>query len=165
MRFIDKIAVTFSFAAIAMAAFALPGNAATIQDAAQQPTYHWPEGIECDDSIPTPREFFGFDIGVRHLDHAKVAGYVRKLAEVSDRISIEQYATTHGGRPLLMLTITSQENRDRLDEIRELHHGMAKPDSGEVDAEAIADLPAIINMGYGVHGDESSATNLSLIHI
>ena len=159
MRFIDKIALTFSFAAIAMAAFALPGNAATIQDAAQQPTYHWPEGIECDDSIPTPREFFGFDIGVRHLDHAKVAGYVRKLAEVSDRISIEQYATTHGGRPLLMLTITSQENRDRLDEIRELHHGMAKPDSGEVDAEAIADLPAIINMGYGVHGDESSATN------
>ena len=159
MRLFRKIAVTFSFAAITMVAVALTANAATIQDAPKPPTYHWPEGVECDDSIPTPREFFGFDIGVRHLDHAKVAGYVTKLAEVSDRISIEQYATTHGGRPLLMLTITSQKNRDRLDEIREQHQAMAKPDSDEGDEEAIADLPAIINMGYGVHGDESSATN------
>ncbi|WP_075082214.1 M14 family metallopeptidase [Mariniblastus fucicola] len=137
----------------------LPGFSATVQDDSPRSTQHWPDGVECDESIPTPREFFGFDIGFRHLAHAQVADYVRKLAEVSDRISVEQYATTHGGRPLLMLTITSQENRDRLDEIREQHFKMTKPDASEIDEDAIEELPAIINMGYGVHGDEPSATN------
>ncbi len=138
--------------------------AANSQTAAQEaqherPTQHWPAGVECDDSIPTPREFFGFDIGYRHLTHAQVADYVRKLAEVSDRISVEQYATTHGGRPLLLLTITSQKNRDRLDEIRETHVKLTKPDSDDIDPDVFDSLPAVINMGYGVHGDEPSATN------
>ncbi len=144
---------------ITVVAFGTHRNA-TCQEAKQSsPTYHWPEGVECDDSIPTPREFFGFDIGHRHLSHAQVADYVRKLAEVSDRISVEQYATTHGGRPLLMLTITSQNNRDRLDEIREAHHKLTKPNSADAESVSLDSLPAIINMGYGVHGDEASATN------
>ena len=123
-----------------------------------QPTSFWPEGVECDDSIPTPKQFFGFDIGFRHLAHAQVAGYVKKLAEVSDRISIEQYGETHGGRPLLLLTITSKENRQRLDEIKSKHRRLTKPNSAKIDT---ADLPAVINMGYGVHGDEPSGTNSS----
>ena len=159
MRLIGKIALSFSLAFIVSTVAAAPGKSATPQNATQRTTEHWPEGVECDESIPTPREYFGFDIGVRHLNHAQVAGYVRKLAESSERISIEQYATTHGGRPLLMLTITSQKNRERLDEIRELHHAMAKPNADEDGDESLEDLPAIINMGYGVHGDESSATN------
>ena len=123
------------------------------------PTQYWPEGVEYDDSIPSPKEFFGFDIGYRHLSHAQVVAYVRKLALSSERVSIEQYATTHGGRPLLMLTITSAQNRERLQEIRDQHYRMTKPGSAKVDAESIKNLPAIINMGYGVHGDEPSATN------
>ncbi len=124
-----------------------------------KPTQHWPEGVEVDDSIPTPREFFGFDIGYRHLTHAQVADYVRKLAEVSDRISVEQYATSHGGRPLLILTITSRKNRERLEQILDTHVQMTKPNAHTVDPKTLDSLPAVINMGYGVHGDEPSATN------
>lgn len=123
-----------------------------------RPTQHWPEGVDFDASIPTPKEFFGFDIGHRHLTHAQVADYVGQLSESSDRISIDQYATTHAGRPLLMLTITSPENRERLDQIQESHRQLTKPDS-EVDSAEVDSLPAVINMGYGVHGDEPSATN------
>ncbi len=119
-------------------------------------TVFWPEGIQCDDSIPTPESYFGFDIGFRHLSHAQVAGYVKALASASDRISIQQYAETHGGRPLLLLTITSPENRNRLNEIRKSHRMLAKPNADRIELE---NLPAVINMGYGVHGDESSATN------
>ena len=121
-----------------------------------KPTSFWPEGIEFDDSIPTPKQFFGFDVGFRHLAHAQVAGYVKLLAESSDRVTIEQYAQTHGGRPLLLLTITSQENRKRLGQIKKAHRQLTKPNSAGVD---ISSLPAVINMGYGVHGDEPSATN------
>ena len=122
----------------------------------KKPTYFWPDGIEFDSAIPTPKEFFGFDIGFRHLSHAQVADYVRKLSEVSDRITHQQYATTHGGRPLLLLTITSKSNRERLLKIRQSHRMLTKSNADRVE---IDDLPAVINMGYGVHGDEPSATN------
>jgi hypothetical protein len=124
-----------------------------------KPTQFWPDGIDYDESIPTPKQFFGFDIGFRHLTHAQVADYVRKLAEVSDRVTVQQYAKTHGGRPLLLLTITSEENRKRLNKIRKTHRKMTKPDEEEVSAAELDSLPAVINMGYGVHGDEPSATN------
>lgn len=124
-----------------------------------KPTQHWPDGVDFDESIPTPKSHFGFDIGHRHLDHAQVASYVRALAAASNRISIQQYATTHGGRPLLLLTITSTQNRNRLDEIQDLHRRLTKVDAANIAPAEIASLPAIINMGYGVHGDEPSATN------
>ncbi len=120
------------------------------------PTSMWPDGVAVNPSITTPREFFGFDIGERHLSHAQVASYVRLLAQESPRISIEQYAATHGGRPLLLLTITSKENRQRLSEIQREHRQLTKANSDRID---LTDLPAVINMGYGVHGDEASATN------
>jgi hypothetical protein len=122
----------------------------------ESPTSMWPEGVAVDPSITTPREFFGFDIGERHLSHSQVASYVRLLAQESPRISIEQYAATHGGRPLLLLTITSEGNRQRLDEIQQMHRRLTKANADRVD---LGELPAVINMGYGVHGDEASATN------
>jgi len=125
-------------------------------DSDELPTSMWPEGMAVNPSITTPREFFGFDIGERHLSHAQVASYVRLLAQESPRISIEQYAATHGGRPLLLLTITSKENRKRLNEIQRAHWQLTKENSERVN---LSDLPAVINMGYGVHGDEASATN------
>ncbi len=124
---------------------------------AVRPTTFWPDGVEVDDSIPTPKQHFGFDIGFRHLRHHQVVSYLKALDAASDRISIEEYGRTHGDRPLLLLTITSQKNRDRLDEIQKAHRKLAKPQLADnVDLD---DLPAVINMGYGVHGDESSATN------
>ncbi len=120
------------------------------------PSAFWPPGVEFDPEIPTPRQFFGFDIGVRHLSHAQVVSYVSKLAEVSDRVTIQQYAQTHGGRPLLLLTMTSDANRKRLPEIQAAHRQLTKSNSNRVDTTT---LPVVINMGYGVHGDEASATN------
>lgn len=125
-------------------------------DSSAKPTYFWPDDVEFDSAIPTPKQFFGFDIGFRHLSHAQVADYVRKLSEVSDRITHEQYGTTHGGRPLLLLTITSLGNRERLEEIQQSHRKLTKRNSDDIEIDS---LPAVLNMGYGVHGDEPSGTN------
>ena len=155
-RLQNTLSIVFLFCAVAFGGLCEASGQEAKRDL---PTQYWPEGVAFDDSIPTPREFLGFDIGYRHLSHAQVAGYVRKLAEVSDRFSVKQYGSTHGGRPLLMLTITSQQNRERLDEIREAHRKMTKPNGDDGEPESFDSLPAIINMGYGVHGDEPSATN------
>ncbi len=124
------------------------------------PTGYWPEGVACDPGIPTPEQFFGFDIGVRHLTHDQVVGYAREIARISDRVSVQQYGMTHGQRPLMLLTITSQQNRRDLKQIRTAHRQLAKANSSRV---SLDDLPAVINMGYGVHGDESSATNGAML--
>ena len=83
------------------------------------------------------------------------------VAEASDRVTIEEYARSYGGRPLVVLTITSPENHVDLDGIRERHVALCDPDqAGDID---IADEPVVIHLCYGVHGDESSATNASPI--
>ena len=127
----------------------------------KRPTAYWPEGVEHSTEVTSPIEQFGFRVGQRHLDHAKLVGFLKQLASESDRFQIEQYGTTHGGRPLMLLTISSPENLERLDEIKKSHKQLANPKkSGEVSFD---DLPAVINMGYGVHGDEASATNCSAL--
>lgn len=136
-------------------------TAAVVETAPQQrsderPTSYWPAGVTFDAAIPTPQQFFGFDIGVRHLSHAQVVSYVTALAEASPRITLQTYAKSHGGRPLLLLTITADENRQKLSQIQQAHRRLTKPNSDQVE---LGDLPVVINMGYGVHGDEASATN------
>ena len=126
-------------------------------DSKDVPNRYWPADVAFDPAVPTPSEVLGFEIGQRHLNHSQLVQYLQELADHSDRVTIEQYARTHGQRPLLLLTITSARNRQRLEEIRQQHRQLAQPaKAGQVDTR---DLPAVINMGYGVHGDEPSATN------
>ena len=121
-------------------------------------TMYWPKDFAVNKQIPTPKEFFGFEVGFRHLRHDQVAAYMQELARVSDRITIQQYAQTHGGRPNLMLTITSPENHGQLPELRRKHRQFSKPQG---DMPSMDGIPVVMNMGYGVHGDEPSATNTS----
>lgn len=125
------------------------------------PTSYWPKSVSYSDAITPPKKFFGFEIGQRHLEHAQLVAYMQQLAKESDRIHLAQYGKTHGGRPLLLLTISSPKNLGRIQEIKKSHRQLANPKfSSDVD---IANLPAVINMGYGVHGDEASATNCSAL--
>ena len=120
------------------------------------PTVFWPKDVSFDPSIPTPRQFFGFDIGHRHLRHDQVVEYIQALAEATERIRVSQYGRTHGGRPLLLATITSPENHQRLPEIKRAQKSLAGPKADQV---PIDELPVVMNMGYCVHGDEPSAGN------
>lgn len=127
------------------------------QETVNRPTSCWPEDTKFNAKITTPSEFFGFEVGQHHLTHTQVVRYLETLAEESDRITIERTGKTHGGRPLILLTITSSKNRKNLDEIQQQHYRLTKPEL--TDDVNTSKLPAVINMGYGVHGDESSATN------
>ena len=126
------------------------------------PTRYWPTDVTWDPAVTTPQEFFGFDIGDRHLFHHQVVSYLQLLAEESPRIQIEEYGKSHGHRPLLLLTISSEENLANLDSIQAAHRRLAQGDNaGAAEAPSTKTLPAVINMGYGVHGDEPSATNVA----
>jgi hypothetical protein len=109
--------------------------------------------------VPTPEEYFGFQVGQRHLEHHQLVGYLRRLAEVSDRVSLVEYGRSHGHRPLVLLAITAPENHQRLEEIRQQHALLATPGLSGADQVDLDQLPVVVNLGYGVHGDEPSASN------
>jgi hypothetical protein len=109
------------------------------------------------DAVTEPADYFGFGVGERHLTHAEVYGYLRLLAEQSERVAMEPYAVTHGGRPLVQLLITDTANLSRLDALRQKH--LTSVLDGREDPEA----PLIISFNYGIHGNEPSASNAAVL--
>lgn len=128
-----------------------------LQAQLKQPlTYYLPD-ITYDKNIPTPEEFLGYQIGEWHISHDQQLAYMRKLAELSPRIVLNEISRTYEGRPTVNLIITSEKNHERLDEIQEQHLALNDPSrSPEVD---IKDMPVVLYQGYSIHGNEASGGN------
>jgi hypothetical protein len=84
-----------------------------------------------------------------------------ELAKISDRAVWEEYAKSYEGRPLGHLIISSPENIKNLEQIRQQHLVLCEPSKS--DQINIVNLPVFIKLGYGVHGNESSAQNASAL--
>jgi hypothetical protein len=124
-------------------------------------TYFLPSGVSYNSTIPTPFSAIGHEVGEWHVTHDKLLAYMKLLAEKSDRAVWEEYGKSWEGRPLGNLIISSPENIRNLEKIRLEHLKLSDPAlSGNV---ATANMPVIIKLGYGVHGNESSAQNASLV--
>lgn len=95
------------------------------------------------------------------MRHDQLVSYLRALAQASDRIQLEEIGRTYEQRPLLMLTISHPDNLKRLEEIRTQHLTLSNPD--QKPPVAIESMPVVVNLGYGVHGNESSASNASVL--
>ena len=121
--------------------------------------YYLPDDVSYDESIPTPEEVIGHQIGQWHITHDKLVYYMRALADASDRVTYMEYAKTYEDRPLVMLTITSPDNHSSIDRIKENHHLLKDPSQSQ-DMD-VSSMPVIINMGYSVHGNEPSGSNAS----
>ncbi len=119
-------------------------------------TYYLPD-IQYDQSVPTPESFLGYQIGEWHIHHPLSVQYMQLIAETSDRAMIYEYGRSHQQRPLVHLVITSEENMRNIESIRENHLALTEPDrSANLD---ISNMPAVVRLGYGVHGNEPSAHN------
>ncbi len=130
---------------------------ATAVFAQQQPlTYYLPD-ISYDESIPTPEEFFGFQIGEWHLTHDRQYQYIKMLAERSPRIKLVEYARSYEMRPLVYLIITSEKNHTNIDDIKAQRQALVDP--SRADAVDIANLPSLLYQGFSVHGNEPSGGN------
>lgn len=117
-----------------------------------------PENIELDPTIPTPESVLGFNVGDWHVRHDLLVAYMRTLADASDRVTLEVTGYTHEQRPLLLLTITAPNNRNKLNDWRVAH--IAQVQQGE---RTPANAPLFLYMGYSVHGNEPSGANASLL--
>jgi hypothetical protein len=121
--------------------------------------YFLPNDVTYNKNIPTPEQFFGQRIGEWHLTHDQVLYYMKEIAKVSDRAIIQEYARSWENKPLVHLIFTSEKNQHNLDELKELHKKHADPDEN-ISSE---NVPLVVSLTYGVHGNESSGPNSSLL--
>jgi len=122
-------------------------------------SYYLPQNTTYDKSIPTPQSVIGHEVGEWHITHDKLVEYMKALAASSDRITLENRGTTYEGRPLVLLTITSAENHQNIDAIRQQHIA-ATEDNSSVD---ISNMPIVVNQGFSIHGNEPSGSNAALL--
>ncbi len=120
--------------------------------------YYLPESGNYDQSIPTPESVIRHQVGEWHITHDKLVQYMYALATASDRISIEDRGSTFEGRPILLLTITSPENHNNLDKIRQDHLAATENNSADVD-----NRPIVVYQGFSIHGNEPSGSNASML--
>lgn len=125
----------------------------------EKPDYFLPGDVTYNPAVPTPEQFFGQQVGEWHLTHDQVLFYMKEIAKVSDRAILQEYARSWENRALVHLIFTSVENQKKLDEIKATHIKHAFSENN-LQAE---NVPLVINLGYGVHGNESSATNSSVL--
>ena len=123
--------------------------------------YYLPQDITYDSTIPTPEEIIGHPVGEWHVTHDKLIFYMQTLAMASDRISIENRGKTFEGRPLLLLTVTSPENHQNIDRIREEHVALTENEEDNVDIDT---MPLVIYQGFSIHGNEPSGANAGLAY-
>lgn len=122
--------------------------------------YYLPD-ISYDPKIPTPAQFLGYEVGEWHVSHDRVYAYMMKLAELSDRITVEEYARSYEMRPLILLTITAPSNHQRLSEIRQQHLDLEDAQKGA--NLPIQNMPVVLYQGFSIHGNESSGVNAGLL--
>lgn len=112
-----------------------------------------------DTTIISPQKYLGYKIGDFHTRHDQVISYFKKLSELSPYATYIEYGKTFEGRPLCMLIISNPENLQNLENIRKQHLGLMV----KYDDKLASELPAIVNLGYNVHGNEPSSTEASML--
>ncbi len=123
-------------------------------------SYYLPQDVSYDQNISTPEEVLGYVPGEWHVSHDLLASYMRILANESPRISLENRGTTYEGRPLILMTITSEANHQNLEKIREEHLSLTRENSDNLDT---GEMPIVVYQGFSIHGNEPSGSNAALL--
>ncbi len=117
-------------------------------------SYYLPNNVTYNKNIPTPKSVIGHEVGEWHITHDKLVEYMKALAKASDRVTLEDRGGTYEGRPLLLLTITSKKNQQKIEEIRRKH--IEGTDDASID---VSNQPIVVYQGFSIHGNEPSGSN------
>jgi hypothetical protein len=117
------------------------------------------------DTIPSPKEHFGHQVGAdrKLIPYPDVLQYLELVAARSDRVSIEEAGASTLGNRMPVVILTSPENQDRLDEIREQARLIAKPAglSPETSRQLVDDGVAVALITCTIHATEVGSTQMT----
>jgi hypothetical protein len=115
--------------------------------------------------VKSPDEFLGYTLGARPTTHPDIISYFEYLAETFPNAEVHEYGKTYEGRRLVYLVVTSQDNFERMADIRSNLAKLADPrdlDGGGEATRIVKESPAVAWMLYGIHGDELSSGDSAL---
>jgi len=109
-------------------------------------------------TIKSPSEFLGYEIGSRFTRHHKVVAYFKYVSNSVSNVKLEKYGETNENRPLYVSYISSQENISNLENIRKENLSQTGIIAGNS-----ANKKAIVWLSYNVHGNEASSTEAAML--
>lgn len=120
----------------------------------------WPN-TTYDPAIPTLTAVLGHAPGDAITTPDEVVRYLDALQKAApDRTRLVQYAKSWEGRPLHYFIVGSRERIARLDDVK---RGMQALAAGGSDADKLLpDLPVVVWLLHGVHGNEISSSDAAL---
>ncbi|WP_179346071.1 M14 metallopeptidase family protein [Winogradskyella ursingii] len=111
-------------------------------------------------TVQSPSAFLGYDIGTQFSRHHQVIDYFKSVANaVPNQMKLEKYGETNERRPLYLAYISSEENINNLETIRENN----LKNAGLADGQPSSTDTAIVWLSYNVHGNEASSTEASML--
>ena len=121
--------------------------------------------------VPTPESHFGHEMGAENTlaNWTELTAYYEVLANTSERVKVDTLGLTTMGQPFVMVTVTSEENQNRLSELHDIQMGLADPRrvSGEEELqELIAAGRTVVLITHGIHSTEvgGSQSAARLLH-
>ena len=115
-------------------------------------------------TIDHPNKFLDFNYGDHVANHSQISNAILRWSEQSNKIKVIEYAKSHEGRPLYVAFISSSENLNNLDEIKNQITKLSDPRiTSNAEANSIIEnIPAVAWMAYSIHGNETSGADAAL---
>ena len=116
--------------------------------------------------ITTPEQFLGFKVGAdRSLaGWPQIVKYFQRIEGQTDRLRVTEIGRTTEDHPLLLCTISSSQNLERIDEFQQ--HQQALSDPRKLDdsqaSRAVEKARAVVTITCSIHATEVGATQMSL---
>ncbi len=108
-------------------------------------------------NLKSPSEFLGYELGTRFTRHYQVLDYLYYVSKASNNLKLEKYGETNEFRPLVVSYVSSEENIQQLEQIRESNLKRTGILKGTSNSEI-----AIVWLSYNVHGNEASSTEVAM---
>ena len=115
-------------------------------------------------TIPSPLKHFGTIIGAPGVMHntSEIYGYYKTLAEVSNRIKVEQVGTSEEGRPIHLVLISSEETVAHSDLYKRIMSELSDPrvtDQKRAE-QLIAEGKSVYYLNGGMHSTEMGSPEM-----
>lgn len=101
----------------------------------------------------SPEQYLGYELGTRFTNHYKIIEYVEQVAATTATVQLISYGKTYEHRPLMVAIVSSKENMENLEVIRESNLQRA----GLLPGTPSKDIP-VVWLSYNVHGNEASSS-------
>lgn len=137
-----------------------------VATASAQRSFELLPGGSYNPAVPSPESVLRYEMGTRFTDYRNLEKYFDQLVTSSERIQRVIYGETYEMRPLQLLVISSPKNLARLDEIKANNKRLTDPRNFRSKAEAeqvMNNLPAIVWLSYGVHGNEACSPEAAML--